>query len=339
MENRYIRQEAFWGIGKDGQEKLKTARVAIVGLGALGTVTANHLTRAGVGYIRLIDRDYVELNNLQRQSLFDEADAEKAVPKAIAAYEHLLRINSQIALEPVITDVNSSNIDSLIGDVDLIVDATDNFEVRFLINEACHVWKKPWIYGAAVGAYGLTMNFLAKEDSPCLCCLIGEELSAPGTEPTCATAGVLNTLTNIIASLQSTEAIKILTGSDAVRKELVAVDLWNNTFDSMILKKDPECPVCCGEKYEFYGRYRGVQSTSLCGRDSVQVIPEQEADIDFAAFALKLNPLGKVSYTKYTLDFDDGNVQIKLFRNGRAIIKHVNDENRAKSIYSEYIGL
>lgn len=339
MDDRYSRQEAFFGIGKDGQKKLSESRVAIIGLGALGTVTANNLARAGVGFLRLIDRDYVELSNLQRQSLYTEQDAKEAIPKAAAACEHLKQINSCIEMETVIADVNSSNIDSLIEDVDLVMDATDNFEVRMLVNEACHHHQKTWIYGGALGASGMTMNFIPGEDKPCLCCLMGTDLSAPGSEPTCATAGVLNTTTNIIASLQCTEALKILTGSDAVRTQLLVMDLWENSFDLIAAAKDPECPVCAKGEYQYYGKLCGMQTTSLCGRDSVQVVPEHAADLDFASFALKLEDLGKVSFNAYTLDFDNGQIQIKLFKNGRAIIKHVTDENRAKSIYSEYIGL
>lgn len=338
MNQRYIRQETFWGIGKEGQEKLKKSRVAVIGLGALGTVTANHLARAGVGFLRLIDRDYVELNNLQRQTLYTEQDAAEAIPKAAAACRHLQEVNSQISIEPVITDVNSSNIDHLIGDVDLVMDATDNFEVRMLINEACHQLKKTWIYGGALGASGMTMNFFPGKEAPCLSCILGTELSAPGSEPTCATAGVLSMTTGIIASLQSTEALKILTGSPAVRRQLLVMDLWENTFDLVDVAKDPDCPVCSRQEYQFYGKSRGMQAVSLCGRDSIQVIPQQEGNLDFDQVEEKLKTMGTVLKSPYTLDFDNGIFQIKLFKNGRAIIKHVTDEKRAKSIYTEYIG-
>lgn len=339
MENRYARQEAFFGIGKEGQKKLLESRVAVIGLGALGTVTANNLARAGIGFLRLIDRDYVELSNLQRQSLYTEADAEEAVPKAVAACQHLKQINSGISLEAVITDVNSGSIDHLIEDVDLIMDATDNFEVRMLINEACHHYQKPWIYGGVLGASGMTMNFMPQKDQPCLCCIMGTETSVPGTEPTCATAGVLNTATNIIASLQCTEAIKILTGSEAIRKQLLVMDLWENRFELITAEKDPDCPVCSKGIYEHYGKRLGMQSSSLCGRDAVQIIPKKLGNVDFDSLAADLQHLGNVKCSPYTLDFDNGEIQIKLFKNGRAIIKHVNDENKAKSIYAEYIGL
>lgn len=338
MDERYIRQEAFFGIGKKGQKKLGNSKVAVIGLGALGTVTANNLTRAGVGFLRLIDRDYVELNNLQRQSLYREDDAEKAVPKAAAACEHLKEVNSSIQLEAAITDVNSSTIDSLIEDVDLVMDATDNFQTRQLMNEACCHLKKPWIYGGALGAVGMTMNFL-QENGPCLCCLMGNEGGIPGSEPTCASAGILNTTTNIIASLQSTEALKILTGSKAVRKQLFVMDLWENTFELIAADRDPGCPVCGRRQYRFYGKPQGLRAASLCGRNSVQIIPERQSNISFQDFAKKLEPLGTVSCGPYTLDFDNGNIGIKLFQNGRAIIRHVSDEKKALSLYAEYIGL
>ena len=258
MSERYARQEAFSGIGKEGQKKLGSSRVAIIGIGALGTVTANNLVRAGVGFVRLIDRDFVELSNLQRQSLFTEKDAEEALPKAVAANQHLKRINSEVETDPVITDVNSGSIDSLMEDVDLVMDATDNFEVRMLINEACHHHRKPWIYGGALGALGMTMNFLPGDEKPCLCCVMGNEAASPGSGPTCATEGVLNTTTNIIASLQSTEAIKILTGSEAVRKELFVMDLWDNRFELIEAVKDPKCPVCVKEEYAYYGKAHGM---------------------------------------------------------------------------------
>lgn len=339
MSERYARQEAFFGIGAEGQKKLAQSRVAVIGLGALGTVTANNLARSGVGFLRLADRDYVELNNLQRQTLYTEKDAAEAIPKAAAACEHLGRINSEIILEAAITDVNSLNIDSLIEDVDLVMDATDNFEVRQLINEACCHLKKPWIYGGALGAAGMTMNILPQRKSACLCCLLGNGVGVPGSEPTCASAGILNTATNIIASFQCTEALKILTGSAAVRKELLVIDLWENTFDLIKTARDPDCPVCGCHNYKFYGKPQGVQAISLCGRDSVQVIPRQQNEIHFADFAKKLEPLGKVTCGRYTLDFDNGSIGIKLFNNGRAIIRHVSDEKKALSVYAEYIGL
>lgn len=340
MSSRYIRQQSFYPIGAEGQEKLANSRVLVVGLGALGTVTANNLARAGIGFIRLVDRDYVELNNLQRQVLFTEQDAAEERPKAIAALEHLRDVNSEIHLEAAIEDVNSGNIDTLIQDVDLIMDATDNFEVRMLINEASIAYRIPWIYGGVLGAAGMTMNFIPGGDRPCFACLMGTELEPPGSVPTCATAGILNTTTSVIASLQCTEAIKILIASPAIRKELLAIDIWNNTFDLMLsAEKNQDCPICAKRQFLFYGKRREAQATSLCGRDSVQIVPQTDARLDFQKVAERLKPAGKVAYTDFVLDFDDGTVQIKLFQNGRAIVKNAKNPRHAKSVYNEYIGL
>ena len=336
--NRYSRQEAFYGIGKEGQEKIAQSRVTVIGLGALGSVSADHLARAGVGYLRIVDRDYVELSNLQRQVLYTEEDAEQALPKAIAAARHLGAANSDIVIDPVVTDVNSSSIDSLIEDVDLVVDATDNFEVRFLLNEACHHLKKDWIYGGALGSTGMTMNYPYSEDGPCFSCITRAEKEAGANGPTCVTAGVLSMTTAIVSSVQCAEALKMLTGAPDVRKTLLYFDLWANQFEEITVSKDPDCPVCVHEQYTYYGKSAGMTAVSLCGRNQVQVIPEHTGDMDFGKLAGKLSSLGTVSYNDYTLDFDKGDIGFKLFKNGRAIIKNIDDESRAKSIYTEYIG-
>lgn len=334
--NRYSRQEAFFGIGAEGQEKLASSRVTIIGLGALGSASANLLARAGVGFLRIVDRDYVEYSNLQRQVLYREQDAAAAVPKAAAAAEILAGINSEITIEPVIRDANSGTIASLIEDVDLIIDATDNFEVRMLLNEACHAMKKPWIYGGAVSSYGMTMNILPEEDAPCFRCLINED--QPEGE-TCATAGVLGMLTSIVSSLQCTEALKILTGSPDVRRTLLAFDIWRNEFDEVEVDRDPDCPVCGRGEYRYYGKGVETQSANLCGRDAVQVVPAKEAAIDFDDFAARWDSCGTVTRRKFTVDLDTGTYGIKLFADGRAIISGTTDTAKAKSVYAEYIGL
>ncbi|HQA54654.1 MAG TPA: ThiF family adenylyltransferase [Synergistaceae bacterium] len=339
MNDRYLRQTIFPYIGEEGQKKLFTSRVAVLGLGALGTVTANNLARSGVGYLRLIDRDYVEATNLQRQVLFDERDAAEELPKAEAARRHLSQINSEIGLDPVVSDVNSSNIANLINDVDLVIDATDNFETRMLLNEACLVRSVPWIYGGAIGSEGMSMNIL-HDGGPCYCCLTGNELPLPGTYPTCSTAGVLNTVTNIVASIQCTEALKYLVGDiGSMRKELFYINVWENRVFLLPLGRNDDCSACVHHRYEYYDAVKGAYVISMCGSDSFQVVPDKTADIDFREMADKLMPLGKTSYSKFTLDFERGPVSIKLFRDGRAIVRHVKDENQAKSLYSEYIGL
>ncbi len=337
MSSRYSRQEAFYGIGKAGQEKINESRIAIIGAGALGTVTADHMARSGVGFIRIVDRDYVELSNLQRQILYTEEDARQAIPKAEAAVRHLRDVNSGIMLEPVVTDFNSSTVDSVISDVDLILDATDNLAARFLLNEACRHIGKDWIYGGAIGSSGMTANFIYGEDEPCINCLMKAEQD-DGNAPSCATAGVLNSTTSIISSIQCSEALKILTGSKNVRRTMIYFDLWHNRFDEIPIKKDPDCEVCVHGKYHYYGKVTGMEAVSLCGRDQVQVIPEHTVSIDFEEMKKKLAPLGEVTYNQFTLDFKRDDFSIKLFKNGRAIISHVDDVNRAKSLYIEYIG-
>lgn len=337
--SRYVRQEIFAGIGKDGQEKIKKGRVAIIEMSSIGAAVANDLARSGVGYLRLIDGDYIEPAELQRQTLFTEEEAGKETPKAIAACEYLRTVNSEIEIEPVISDVNSGTIDNLIEDVDLVIDATDSMEVRLLLNEACHHLKKPWIYGGTLASSGMTMNVLPGEDRPCLKCFLGDEQDDTGEQPTCATVGILNSAASIVAALQSAEALKILIGSDDVRRELVTFDVWENYFEFVPVEKDPDCPVCGKKDYTFYGKVSGSRTATMCGKNSVQVIPQKDTEVNFEKYAEKLSSQGSVKYTQYTLDFSDGNIEIKLFKNGRAIIKNVNDEKKAKAVYAEYIGL
>ena len=334
--DRYARQSVFSHIGKEGQEKLLRSKITIIGMGALGTVSAGNLCRSGVGHIRMVDRDYVELTNLQRQVLYNEDDARNSLPKAIAAYNHLSLVNSEITLEPIITDVNPSNIESLVCDADLVLDATDNWEVRLLMNEACHAYRIPWIYCGALGAGGMTMNILYEEGAPCLRCFIHEPASA--SMHSCGTFGVLNMITNVMASVQSAEAVKILIGSSAIRKELLTVDLWSNHIASVNIKKEDDCPVCVHNSYQYHGRGAGSYTTGLCGIDSIQVVPEKPIKADFNALAERLAQIGAVRFNEFTLVFSDSKYEITLFVDGRAIIKNAIDANSAKSIYSEYIG-
>ena len=338
MSNRYIRQETFYGIGAEGQANLAGSRIAIIGVGALGAMSAADLARAGVGFIRLVDRDFVEESNLQRQMLYDEDDVVSGLPKALVAKAHLEKINSTIEYDAVVADANSSTIDAMMEDVDLILDGTDNFESRFLLNEACQVHHKSWIYAGTRGSVAMTKNFIYGDDQPCLRCMMSYDIAKDS--PTCTTEGILNTTTTIAASLQANEALKILTGSmDVVREEMIYYDLWQNKMRKIPVAKNPECPVCGYGQYSFYGKNNGMQATGLCGRNSVQVIPGHEALVDFEKFAEKLKMFGTVVVNAFTLDFDDGTIGIKLFKNGRAIIKNVDDVNHAKSLYTKYIEL
>ena len=333
---RYSRQSVFSEIGLDGQKKLLQSRVVIIGMCALGTVAANNLCRAGVGYIRLVDRDYVELSNLQRQILFNEDDARNKLPKAAAAVNHLSKVNSEITLEPVITDVNSGNIEKIISGVDLVLDATDNFEIRRLINEACCKLQIPWIYCGALGSQGMTMNFTQDENTPCLRCFMGEKVAS---HDTCSSFGVLNMLTSTMASIQTAEAVKILLGAKTIRKNLLTLDLWSSEFSTITITKDPNCPVCVHNKYEYLGKNIGSYSTSICATDSIQIMPPRPVEVNFTVMEERLAKSGTVKNNGFALIFSNGTHEIILFRDGRAMIKNAIDENNAKSIYTEYIGL
>lgn len=334
---RYIRQMTFTKIGREGQERLLSSRVAVVGMGALGTVAANHLCRAGVGYLRLIDRDLVELSNLQRQILYTEEDARQSIPKAVAAAEHLRLVNSEITIEPVAAELNAFNAEALLQDVDLVIDAGDNFAVRFLINDVCEKRAIPWIYCGAVGSSGMTMNFLPG-GGPCLSCLV-PKMPPAGSVGTCSTVGVLSMLTSILASVQALEAVKILIGSMDVRKTLMVVDVWDWSVDFVEVAGNPDCITCGQHHYEYLEQKNNLQSTtSLCGQDAFQVLPDKARNIDFKVMAKQLERAGTVSYNSYMLRFSDDRVEISLFKDGRAIIKNAKNEGQAKSIYSEYIG-
>ena len=239
---RYIRQTAFSGIGESGQQTLKESRVAIVGVGALGTVSANCLARAGIGFLRLIDKDHVERINLHRQILFTEEDADRGIPKAVAARSFLARANSEVQLEPVVAELNADNAKSMFEDVDLVLDAVDNWQTRFLMNRVCRQQSLPWIYCAALGSKGMTMNFMPN-GGPCLECVVPQQTVA-GVQPTCVTEGVLNMTTGAIASIQAAEAIKILLGSPHVRQGLFIADCWQNRFKTVPFEQDENCAVC-----------------------------------------------------------------------------------------------
>jgi adenylyltransferase/sulfurtransferase len=342
----------FPGVGRDGQQKLAEARVAVIGAGALGSVICEELCRAGVGYILLADRDYVDITNLHRQFLYDEEDVRQEKPKAQAAADHLKKINSEVTVEPYVADVDSSNIEELVKGVDLLVDGTDNFEVRALINEACHKHKKPWIYGAGLGAHGATMNIFPDgatrpdgrplpQGGPCLRCII-RDIPAPGSYPTCSTAGVISMVTATIASIECAEAVKIITGSEDVSTRYLDIDLWANAFESVEILRDEECPVCGAPgmpRYELLGKASGAYTNAVCGQDAYQIVPAEKGEIDFEDMAAKLSKAGKVRAERFSLHFENESVSFVLFRDGRAIIKGAKDERAAKSVYSEYIGL
>jgi adenylyltransferase/sulfurtransferase len=332
---RYSRQVLFPGIGPAGQDRILRSRVAIVGCGALGSFQAGALARAGVGRIVLIDRDYVEWSNLQRQWLFDEADAAEALPKAIAAARRLACVNSSIHVQPCVADLTPSNIEELLGDAGLILDGTDNFETRYLINDFCVSRSIPWVYGAAVGSYGLTMPVLPGRTA-CLQCVYPTPPS--GAQPTCETAGVLNAVTSVIASFQTAAALRILSGhADSLRPRITTVDVWSGEVRQVAQPgPDPEC-LACGA-----GRFPHLEASarppiSLCGRNAVQ-IHELERPLDLAELRARLAPLGEVRANEFALRFAMPPYEMTVFPDGRAIVKGTADPAVARSLYARYIG-
>ncbi|MBL8173936.1 MAG: ThiF family adenylyltransferase [Bryobacterales bacterium] len=332
---RYSRQILFPGIGEEGQRRLMESRVAVVGCGALGSFQAGALARAGVGWLDLIDRDYVEASNLQRQWLYEERDAEEAMPKAIAAARAVARINSGVHAEAVVADLTPHNAEDLLGEADLILDATDNFETRYLINDLAVHCDTPWIYGAAVASYGLAMPVLPGVTA-CLKCVYPEPPG--GAQPTCETAGVLNTITSLIASLQVSMAIQILVGkAEEVPRKLTTVDVWTGAM-RQIGQPDPmpSCPACgLRDLVHLQGRRR--TPISLCGRNAVQ-IHDRARPLNLAELAARLTPLGQVRRNEFALRFFLPSYEMTVFPDGRAIVKGTTDVGLARSLYARYIG-
>ena len=337
---RYNRQMRFAPLGEDGQRRLSAARALVCGCGALGSVSANLLARAGVGHLRIVDRDFLELSNLQRQVLYDEADVAAGLPKAIAAAEKLRRINSQIEVEPVVADVDPTNIARLCENVDVIVDGTDNFETRLLINDAAAKLRIPWVYAGSIGAEGQTMTILPGETA-CLRCLM-QEAPPPGTTPTCDTAGVLGGAVSVVASIQAVEAIKILSGHrEAVSRVLTVIDLWDNRVRQVkldTLRDSGQCPTCNGQEYPWLEGQRGSHTAVLCGRNAVQLSPPSGGGVPLGALAAKLTGVGRVTRNKFLLRLDVDEFQLTVFPDGRAIIGGTNDIATARTLHAKYIG-
>lgn len=332
---RYNRQEIFYGIGPEGQEKLKNARVCVIGIGALGSSIANNLARAGVGFLRLIDRDIVELTNLQRQVLFTEQDAEEMIPKAEAAKIHLAEINSEVEIEALVVDVNPYNIEKLIDGVDLVIDGMDNLETRYLLNEACNKNNVKWVYGGVVGSGGMMMNIFPGE-GPCLQCLFGE-FPEDGTYDTCDTVGVISPITNMVAAYESAEAMKIIVGSDSVCRQAISMDVWDNFTEFFDVDPDPECPVCAKHQYERLEHRQKNYTASLCGHDAYQVTPEDDGSFDYEAVVAALEKEGETARNRYFTTFKNDEADFKLFPDGRAIINGVQSGDAAREVFVKYI--
>ena len=339
-EARYSRQILFSGIGAEGQKMLARSRVLLVGCGALGSVMAEILVRAGVGRLTIADRDYIDESNLQRQSLYTEADCRAGLPKAAAAATHLAEINSQVELAAEILDVNAATIAALVPGQNLILDGTDNFETRFLINDASLNWNVPWVYGACVGAYGMCVAFVPGS-TPCLRCVL-EQLPPPGSSPTCDTVGVIGPIVHLVAALEAAEGLKILTGRlERLNGKLMTIDLWENQISGLDLgplQRSADCPACGQRQFDFLeGKHEG-RTLSLCGRDAVQVYRNSPSPVDFKIIAERLAPLGSVTYNEFLLRACLDKFEIALFRDGRGIVRGTQDVDEARRVYAKFIG-
>jgi adenylyltransferase/sulfurtransferase len=335
LHEKYSRQILFAGLGEEGQQRLLASSAVIVGCGAIGAATANLLTRAGVGKLRIIDRDFVEPSNLQRQTLFDEADAHAALPKAVAAERKLRSINSSVTVEGTVADLSPRNAADLLAGFDLILDGTDNFETRFLINDFAVQNAKPWIYAAAVASYGLTMT-IRPGATPCLACLM--ETQQQGLEETCDTIGVLGPIVNLIASLQAAEAMKLLAGrTDALHGRLISCDVWTGHFQSVRIARNPGCRACSRREFPYLDGQAQPHIT-MCGRDSVQ-IHERSRTLDLATLKSRLSPtVSDVRHNEFLLRFRIPPYEMTVFSDGRAILKGTKDPAIARSLYARYIG-
>ncbi len=332
---RFSRQIRFPELGEEGQGRLLRARVAVAGCGALGSFQAGSLARAGVRRLRLIDRDYLEISNLQRQWLYEEADAAEGLPKAVAAARRLRAIDSAIQVEPFVADLTAANAEELLGGVDLIVDGADNFETRYLVNDFAVRHSIPWVYGAAVGSYGLVMPVLPGQTA-CLRCVYPDPPS--GAQPTCETAGVLNPITSAVASLQTAEALKILAGrADRVSRRITTIDVWSGAIRQVNQPPArPDCP-CCGLRQFVYLDGARRAPISLCGRNAVQ-IHERSRPVDFEDLRRRLEPLGEVRANEFALRFFLPPYEMTVFPDGRAIIKGTQDTGLARGLYAKYVG-
>ena len=336
LYERYSRQILFAGLGEEGQRHLLASSAVLVGCGAIGTAVANLLVRAGVGRLRVVDRDFVEPSNLQRQTLFDEADARDALPKAVAAERKLRAVNSGVAVEGVVSDLTPRNAEQLLSGFDLILDGTDNFETRFLINDAAVKLGIPWIYAAAVASYGLTMTILPGE-SACLACLL-ETGAGERLEETCDTVGVLGAIAGVIASLEAAEAVKLLARrKDALHGRLISCDVWTGRFQAVHAGRDPQCRACARGEFSWLAGEEQPRLT-MCGRDSVQ-IHEHNRRLDLEMLRGRLAPtVADVRSNEFLLRLRVPPYELTVFFDGRAIIKGTRDPAVARSLYARYVG-
>jgi len=341
MSDRYARQVLFYGIGNTGQKILMEKTVVLVGCGALGCTSANLLVRSGIKCLKIVDRDYIEESNLQRQSLFDEEDINKNLPKAVAAQKKLQKVNSKIQIEAIVADLNPSNIETVLENTDVVIDGTDNFESRFLINDYCVKHGIPWIYGACIGSVGLTMNVIPSK-TPCLRCVL-DTIPPFGTTETCDTAGIIAPIASMIASIQAAEALKILTENyDTVSKGLLKVDLWRNDIKTLHvegIKEKSDCVTCKQHYYEFLSKDKYSMTTSMCGRNAIQILHPNGSKLDLIKLATRLGKVGEVSFNNFLLRLKIETYELTVFPDGRLIITGTNDAAVAKGLYAKYIGM
>ncbi len=337
LDGRYSRQVLFAGIGREGQRRLMAARVLIVGCGALGTALANTLVRGGIGMVRIADRDLVEESNLQRQILFTTDDVRADLPKAEAARRHLHAINPHVTLDARVMDVDATNIESLMQDTDLVLDGSDNFEVRYLINDASVKHGIPWVYAGVLGSDGMCAAFVPGKTG-CLRCLFSEP-PGPGVSGNCDTAGVLNTVVQVVAGLQATRAMQILCACDtADLQKLIAVDVWSHRFSTITLPREKDCQACAQHDFVYLQAERGTYATSMCGRNAFQLSLKEKRSLDLAAIAERLQALGTVSQNAFLVKFRREGICLTLFADGRAIVEGVDSAMKAREIYHQYLG-
>jgi molybdopterin-synthase adenylyltransferase len=335
--SRYSRQELFAGLGPDGQARIRRARVAVVGCGALGSALAEMMARAGVAALTVVDRDYVETSNLQRQSLFDEADAVAGLPKAVAAEAKLRRVNGEVEVRGIVADLDGESAAGLLKGADVVLDGTDNFETRYLVNDLCVRDGRPWVYGACVGASGVALA-VRPGVTPCLRCVLGERPD-PGAADTCDTAGVIAPIVHVIAGVQAGEALKLLAGREAeLLPGLVTIDLWAGQFEVVSLAgRAPSCPSCTARRFD-YAQPRAADAAVLCGREAIQIRGREQGGVDLARLAERLRPLGEVTNNEHLVRFAAPEGELVVFRDGRAIVKGARDAAEARSRYARYVG-
>jgi adenylyltransferase/sulfurtransferase len=336
---RYSRQILFDGIGEEGQRRLRASRVLVVGCGALGSAQVEILARAGVGRLRIVDRDFVEESNLQRQTMFTEADARERVPKAVAAVRRVAEINSDVECAGEVADVSASNVERLVEGCDVVLDGTDNFTTRFLLNDACVKHGVAWVYGAAVGSYGVTMTVRPRV-SPCLRCVF-TEVPAAASAPTCDTAGVIMPIIAVVAAVQVAEALKLLTGRvESLHGSLMQFDVWRNEWRRIALKeRAPDCPACALGRFDSLEAEAGDMATVLCGRNAVQVTPARAVDVDLDSLAARLKSAGEVKANPYLVRLCAGEYELTVFKDARAIVRGTDDAAVARTLYARYVGM